>query len=390
MQISGNYILNLKFGENIVEINPQMIEDFAISQDIDRLLPTFKLSLRDATKLLAEKVPYDKNSNKVQIELCRGSDSTELNIFDFAVKRRNAVSPDDIYTIEGVLDVDEIITQIRSKYFTGNIKTNLTTIASSLGINSTEIGASLSYEKSFLQPYWTDGKLLRYLKNELIGKNQEAGYYCFLKVVRGEVILVFKSLDELLASPVKFNLMVSPKEYEDFFPVSNYRIYDNSQLLADFGAKTQTYKYFNYTTAQHIEAEIDIEDCPTLSEFILQDKDRVNSSFLYTGTGRSNDFTADFEGRVRNDFYLRSNNNIYMWASTWGIQNIAPGDIVQMMFGEAYNQGDLFVYQHSGLWMVKRVVHVIGDTFLTNLMLCRAGIDTDIENSLKESVNRMR
>lgn len=390
MQISGNYILNLKFGDNVVEINPQMIEDMAISQDIDRLLPTFKLSLRDATKLLAEKVPYDKNSNKVQIEICRGLDSTELNIFDFVVKRRNAISPDDIYTIEGILDADEIINQTRSNYYTGNIKTNLETIATRLGIESTEIGSSLSYEKSFLQPHWTDAKLFRYLKNELLGKNREAGYYCFLKVVRGEVILVFKSLDELLASPVKFNLMVSHKQYEDFYPVSNYRIYDNSQLLADFGAKTQTYDYFNYSTAKNIEAEISVEDCPTLSEFILQDKDRTNSSYLYTGTGRSNDFTADFEGRVRNDFYLRSNNNIYMWASTWGLQNIAPGDIVQVMFGEAYNQGDLFVYQHSGLWMVKRVVHVIGDTFLTNLMLTRAGIDTDIENTLKVSVNRKR
>jgi hypothetical protein len=368
-----------------------MIKELTITQDVDRLLPTFKLVLRDATKVLAEITPYDKRLNSVMIELARGSDMTEANLFNFDVKRRMAESPEDDYVIEGVLNANEMLTSHdRSKYFTGNVKTNIESIANNLGIVATEVGSSLSYEKSFLQPFWTDAKLLRFLKRELLGKNQESGYVCFIKVVKGEPTLVFKSLDELLIESVKYKLLVSPKPYGDYVPVSEYRIFDNSQLVADLGAKKQSYDYFDYSTGAFVETNVSIQDCPTLSEFLLFDGDRENDSILYTGIGRNTSFNPTYEGRVRNDFYRRANNFVHMWAGTWGLENVAPGDIVQVVFSEAFQQGNLFVYQHSGLWMVKRVVHLIGDTFLTNLLLTRAGIDTEIDTTLFESVNRRR
>ena len=391
MELAGNYTLNIRLGGTETTIAPQMIKGLTITQDIDRILPTFSATLRDSTKILAEVLPFDKTSNKVEIDLSQLSDLTEMNTFKFNVKRRHAVSPEDEYSIEGILDVDEMLTSHdRSTYYTGDIKTNLESIAENLGVNTTEIGSSLSYDKSFLQPFWTDAKLLRFLKRELLGKNGEAGYSCFVKVVRGEPILVFKSLDELLIETPKYNLIVSHKEFEDYYPISEYRIYDNSQLMADLGAKQQSYNYFNYATGQFVETNVQISDCPTLSKFLLLDNDRSNDSLLFTGIGRTNSFNSTFEGRIRNDFYLRANNFIHMWAGTWGLENIAPGDVVQVVFAEAFQQGDFFTYQHSGLWMVKRVVHLVGDTFLTNLLLCRAGIETELDTTLLESINHIR
>lgn len=391
MQVIGNYSLSLFLGDTLLNVSPQMMEEFTITQDIDRLLPTFKLSIRDATKLLLETIPYDKSTNRLRVELAQAnSEPSEVNIFNFAVKRRSTVSPGDAYTIEGVLDIEGILTEDRSKAFTGNLKTSIISIANNLGILTTEVGSSLSYDKSFLQPWWTDAKMLRYLKIEALGKDNEAGYHCHVKVVRGEPTLVFKSLGETLSGPVKFNLMVSHKEYEDYSPVSEYQIFDNSQLMQDFGAKTQSYNYFDYETGTYVEASTGVDDCPTLSEFLAIDDDNNQGSVLYTGTGRSNAFTADFLGRVKNDFHLRHNGFMQMWAGTWGLENAAPGDIVQVIFGEAFERGDLFMYQHSGLWMVKRVVHMVGNTFFTNLLLVRAGIDTDIDNTLKKSVSRQR
>jgi len=60
-----------------------------------------------------------------------------------------------------------------------------------------------------------------------------------------------------------------------------------------------------------------------------------------------------------------------------------------MYRGEVLVRGQLFLYQHSGLWLVKRVVHLIGDSFQTRLLLTRCGIDTDILTSLIEAENRI-
>lgn len=388
MLLTGNYNLNIKFGGNVVNITPQMIQELTITQDIERFLPTFRMTLLDPTRILSEILPFDKVINKVQIELSLSEDLSELNVFSFEVKRRKTGS-EEVYDVEGVLELPDFITENRSKAFTGNLKNNLESIVSDLGIKTTEIGTSLSYNKNFIQPNWSDAKLFNYLKKEITGKNGESGYYCFFKVVRGEPIFVFKSLNELLISSVKHKFIIAPKAYEDCFPISNYQVFDNSQILADLGAKNQDYVYFDYANGTYIRDQINIDDCPSLSEFLLLDSDRSNSSVLYTKTGRSNDFT-NFESRMKNDFFLRANNFIHMWATTWGLQNIAPGDIVKVVFGDSFTGGKLFAYQHSGYWMVKRVVHLVNSSFNTNLLLTRTGIDTETQNTLLTSTKQVK
>lgn len=389
MLLQGNYILNVYVGDDLIPLNPQMVEELTITQDMDRLLPTFKMALVDATKLLADVIPYDKNSNNIKIEICRSENTSNLNLFDLSVKRRSTVYPGERCVLEGALNIPKILTNRFSRSFSGSIRTSLETLAhEDLEVEDTEIGASLDYDKDFIQPNWTDAKLLNYLKANLIGAGGEAGYDCYFKNIKGRPIFTFKSLNEHLAGPVCCNFIVGHKEYQDCVPIGQYQIFDNSQLVADLGARTQSFRYFDYETGVYQEGDVDITECPVLSEFYAIDSDRSTSSVLYTATGRSNEFTSDFAGRVRNNYYSRVTNFIHMWAATWGLENTAPGDVVKVVFAEALNQGNLFIYQHSGLWLVKRVVHIIGSTFMSNLLLVRAGITTDIENTLLESPNR--
>lgn len=391
MQVVGNYTLNVEVGDNPVPLNPQMIEELTISQDIDRFLPTFSMTLIDATKTLSDIVPYDSTSNNVKIEIARQTiDSTNLNLFQFSVKRRSAVSPDDKYRIQGTLNIPQLLTNRKNRAFSGSIKNNLIDIVDQdLTIKDTEIGASIDYEKNLLQPNWTDAKFFQYLRSNLIGKGSETGYFCFVKVVRGIPVFVFKSYHELMQNPISYNFIVGYKPYLDYLPISQYEIFDDSKLLADMGAQTQQFYYFDYETGEPVYSEVSVDDCPSLSEFVLLESSGGTTGVLFDQTGRSNQFTTDFEGRVKNNYFQRVNNFVHMWASTWGLENISPGDIVRVVFSEGLVRGQLFLYQHSGLWLVKRVVHLIGDSFQTRLLLTRCGIDTDILTSLIEAENRI-
>ena len=386
MEIVGNYNLEIQIGKNLVPAIPQMIEELTISQDIERLVPTFKMRLKDNTGVLGNIMPYDRESNEVTLSFYRvGSSPDKRNVFVFYVKRRRYLS-DGSYEVEGLLKTEGLFSPYRNRAVSGNLKTQIETIASEeLGLENHEIGDSLSYVKTVLQPYWDNGFFLRYLKDRIEGKTGETCYYCFIKNVQGDPILVFKSIDEILLSEITYRFIVGASPYEGLYPVSDFRIFDNSQFRASFCSRKADYRYFDYETGTYISSQsIELDGCPSLSEYYLVDKeDDTNMSVCYLG--RSNDFTSDFSGRVGQKFYDALSNSIYMWISTWGIENIAPGDITQVLFSEALNRGKVFVYQHSGFWMVKRVVHILGSSFMTNLLLVRCGVDTDIETSLTQA-----
>ncbi len=391
MQVIGNYTLNVEIGGVPIQMNPQMIEELVIGQDIDRFVPTLSMTLVDATKTLSDLLPYDKESNSIMIEFARQTNSaTDLNTFQFSVKRRSAESPAEKYRIQAVLDVPNLLNTRKNRSFSGSIKDTLADIADQdLDIQTSEIGASLDYEKDLLQPNWTNSKFLQYLKSNLVGRNGETGYFCFVDVIRGIPAFVFKSYLELMQAPITAKFVVGSQPYLDCLPVSHYEIFDDSKMLGDMVSKSQNYHYFDYETGQSVYSEVSVDECPSLSEFILLNKEDGDTGLLYNKTGRTNQFTSNFEGRVKNHYFQTTNNFVHMWITTWGMQNISPGDVVQMVFSEGLASGQLFVFQHSGLWLVKRVVHLIGNSFQTRLLLTRAGIDTDIENSLLEAANRI-
>lgn len=390
MNVIGNYTLNVTIGGKTIPVYPQMIQELTVTLDIDRIMPTFKMVLHDATHILSQIAPYDKTSNVIGLEFTRSLDLSNLNLFEFEVKRRRVLNS-DTYEVEGLLKVPTLLTRQWTRHFSGDLRANIESIANDLSISDTEIGTSLSQDKTFVQPTWTNAKMLLYLRDNVIGRAGEAGYYCFIKNVRGSQVLVFKSLNELFLGPVSANLVVGYKRYEDFIPVTEHRIYDNSQFLADFGAQKQSYCYWDYDEGEAAIGTVNLSDCPSLSEFYLVDSDRSEDSLRLCGSGRSNDFTPNFQGRYKNLFFRKNTEMIQMWAATWGVENLSPGDIVKVLFSEALGYGEMFgAYQNSGYWMVKRVVHILGSTFMTNLLLTRCGVDTENSTTLEESVLRKR
>ena len=381
MESIGGYGLTVTIGGTIVPIQPQMIQELTISQDIDQLLPTFKMAIREPSGILGEIVPLDRDANTISLKITGTLGEDHTNEFKFAVKRRRTGSAKE-YVIEGVLDIPGLLDPARVRALTGNVSTNINSIAANeLGITNTEIGASLAVSKSVIQPSWTNAQLFRFLKANLLGVNSQSGYCCFIKNVEDTPILVFKSLDELVAQESSFNFMIGHRQYEDYRPVSEYHILDSSQFLGGFGSKIQSYRYFDYATGTYKNNSIGLTEYPSLTEQFLinEDADIEGVNFI---EGRSNGFTNDFTGKIKNGYYNRLTGLVNMWISTWGTENIAPGDIVKVVFNEAFASGDFYLYQHSGYWLVKRVVHILTTSFMTNILLTRNGIDSSIANTL--------
>jgi len=389
MQFVGGYKLTLTIGNTVVPIQPQMIQELTVSQDIDQLFPTFKMIIRDSTGLLGEIVPLDKDANTISLKITGMLGEDFCNEFKFLVKRRKTASTKE-YAVEGILNVDGLLDPTRTRALTGDVHSNITNIVTDeLGIENTEIGTSLHFDKTIIQPKWTNAQLFRYLKANLMGVNQQAGYYCYIKNVESIPTFVFKSIDELVVQDSIFNFMIGHKQFEDYRPVTEYHVLDSSQLLGGFGTKLQTYHYFDYDIGSYKSNSVCLSNYPSLAEQFLVDNDSSTEGVSFV-EGRYNDFAGNFEGKIKNSYYNRLTGLVNMWISTWGTENIAPGDIVKVVFNEAFASGDFFLYQHSGYWLVKRVVHILTSSFMTNILLTRNGIDTSIANTLLEAEHRKK
>jgi hypothetical protein len=382
MQAIGGYKLGLTIGGTYVPLQAGMVQELTITQDIDQLLPSFKMTLREPTGILGEIVPHDKDANSIGLKITGSLGEEYSNEFQFLVKRRRATFEKQ-YSIEGILNVIDLLDPPKSRALTGNVYTSISDIVSDeLKIPDAEIGQSLQYSKTIIQPWWTNAQLLRFLKGNLLGINGQSGYYCFIKNIRSLPIFVFKSLDEIVEQSVAANFMIGHKQYEDFYPVVDYQVLDSSQLISQFSAKQQSYAWFDYATGVYKSGSVGYTEYPSLSEQFLIDEDNDTQGTLELHTGRSNDFHEDFEGKIKSKYYGALTGLVSMWISAWGNESLAPGDVVKVVFNEAFASGDFYLYQHSGYWLVKRVVHVLGSSFLTNILLTRSGIDSSIENTL--------
>ncbi len=392
LELQGNYVLKIEFGGNLVPIQPQMIKEVSITQDMEHILPTFRIAFMDAGGLLTNVIPYDKDLDSVSIEVGRSLGGETLNEFRFRSLRRKGDNT-GMYEISGVLDVPELMDVSKSRGWENQeIKTVIEEIATKeLLVAGTEVGSSLAYNKTLVQPDWTTFKLFRYLKENLVGVDGQGNYYAFVKNLQSEKIFVFKSLEELYSGAIKYEFIVGEEPYGAHYPILSHQLYDNSSLLSDLSAKTQHYGYFDYNTGAYVNGSVGIEDVPGLSEFFLVNEDDNNSgSGILNAMGRSNDFTEDFQGKVKSKYFNRIGGSMSMWATTWGIESINPGDIVKVLFSESLRRGNLFVYQHTGYWIVKRVVHQFNTAFHTTLLLVRGGIDTDVDSGLIPVTKRMK
>lgn len=389
-----NYHIILKFGDIELPVTESNLRELTIVQDINKFLPEFRLKINDSTGYITHVTPFDSRMSKVRIELADTPESKDKNAFDFAVFRRmpegNQSTPASLYDIEGLLDSEGLFSPDRCRGLSGSIRSSLSRVSTEMKIDSTEISPSLEYEKVLVQPLWSNIQFLKYLKENLIGKSDEYGFKCFIKRYNARSVFVFRGLREFINDPVAYKFLLSDREQKGQNPIYSFSIYDNYKIHEIFASKKQAYKYFNYTLSEFVEGNYPASDFMSLSDYFLIDANDSEDSNCIDNTGRSNDFTADFKGKVKSSFSNRLNNLVNMWILSKGLANACPGQIVSVLFPHGAVADELYSYQYSGYWMISKVVHNIGSEFMTRLLLTRNGLDTDKNTTLLKATTRKR
>jgi hypothetical protein len=391
--LDNNYTLQVLFGGQDVAVDFQNLEELTIVQDMKKLLPEFKVRLQDAAGILTHLAPFDKTMRDVSVRFGDVSDVDNQNVLDFSVYRRlpeGAWGPTALYDIRGLLKSANVFAPNFCRGFEGTITSMLQQLAAEMGILSTQISSSLNYVKTFIQPNWNNRTLLNYLERELLGSDNDGGYNIFVKVAKGKPALVCQSHKDMMLSPVRYKFMVRDDAYQDYLPILDYQIEDNYGLCGIFGARNQEVEYVDYFTTEKKTDTYPVTDMVSLTDYYLVDGDDTAGSDSLQNNGRSNDFTRDFQGKTKSAFYGRLMELSKFWMLTYGLPNVCPGDVVQVMFAHAMDGGNLARYQFAGLWVVERVVHSVTDTFRTKLLLRRSGIDTDVPTTLIKSQKKRR
>ena len=392
----GNYHLIVKFGDQVLPLSTSVLRELTNTQDMNKLVPEFRLRIDDATGALTHLLPFDKSMSNVYIELALDSnlDTIDKNAFEFMVYIREPSgtqsTPTTEYDITGLLDVKKLFAPGESRGFSGSMKTTLETIAAELEVDSTEISSSLDYDKNILQPQWTNAQLLNNLQEYLIGSNDEYGFKCFVKNYKYDKIFTFTSLSEMITSPIAYKFILNDTAYEGQLPIYEYYIYDNYKLYGIFGIKSQDYSYFDYTNSVYTNLTENVADYTSLSDFFAIDKDDTTDNNEIIDNGRSTDFTRTSKGKVKSSYGNKLVGLVKMWITTQGLPNAVPGQTIQIFFPHGVVGDNLYSYQYSGYWLVERVVHNLGDVFLTKLLLTRHGIDTDKDTTLTAATTKKR
>jgi len=383
--ISGNYYLRFLLGPVEIPINTSVIKEFVIIQDSNKFLPTFKISLLDTGGMLTHLAPSDKNMSNTRVEIGYDASSKPDNSFDFVTIRRmpkGNTAQSSLFYIEGLLNTaNYLFGKSYCRSFTGKIKNSLTNIAiNDLKLDEVDISPSLDYEKLIIQPEWSISQLLIYLRDNISGKNGETGYRCFIKRENHKSIFVFKTLNELIDKKIEYKFIVDSNPTEDRIPVYEYEIFDNYKIFGIFSSKKQAWCYFDYDNSKYVEGENSCQDLHSLSPYFLIDKEDSEASDKIEDTGRSNDFTSNFEGLTKNSYQNRLVGLLKMWVVTPGIANLTPGTTINILFG--VSASTILSHQYSGFWLVEKVIFMFGEKFMTRILCTRGGIDTDLQTTL--------
>ena len=389
-----DFHLEVKIGADRLPLSYQHIEEFYIVQDLNKFLPSFRFKIRDAEGYLSHLVPFDRKANTITVVLGSGPIIEGTTEYKFKVYRRFPTS-DDIYDVEGLLDVEGLFAPLRTRGLSGVIRDNLSAIAvDELGLDEADVSASLDYSKNIVQPSWSNADLLRYLESNLLGLQDDAGYFCYVCCKKRKRILVFKTVKDFYSQRVKYNYIntFDPQQDEDSgevrYPIFEYKAYDNYKVIGDL--KRQDYSYFDYDNSEFKVDSIDVkdnvvsqDDYYSLTKYFLIDKDDVEDSGVGIAAGRGNDFSPNFKGRIKGNYYKRLNSLSKFWITSLGLEDIYPGDIVRIQFLD--DPSMMMSYQYHGFWMVERVIHMIGYQFATRLLLTRSGMNTMETTSLLEA-----
>lgn len=394
--LEGNYFLKVDLGGTNLGIDAQNIKEFTIVQDMKKFLPGMRVQLIDAQGILTHILPFDRAMSRLSVQIGKAIETEEVlyNDFDFMVYRRKPegqFGTSAHFDVTGLLDMETIFVPTYCRAWKRSIKAVLTDIAlNELKCDSVDISQSLDYSLHMLQPQWSNADLFVDLKRILIGNDGEGAFQIFVKRERGRSVFVCKSLKELYAGQVKYKFIVNDNPVQDYLPIVDYEIIDNYKLFGMFGSRRQSFGYYDYYASRFIEGYLEANDFYSLADYHLIDSNDTLDSARVQKVGRSSEFTPDFKNVVKYNFHNRLNDLLKMWVYTWGVPNICPGDVVQVLFGQGQVAGELQSYQYSGYWLVERVVHMFGSSHRMRLLLTRNGIDTDKDTTLLKAARKRK
>ncbi len=358
------------------------------------------MCITDSLGYYTHLMPMDKDLGRVHITLGNATAPGLANTTDFSFDvYRRFPNSDMRYDFTGLHVAGDLFTPKKTRSFSGSVKTSLETILSEAGVDETEVSSSLNYSKQLVQPNWTNGKYLNYLKENLVGKNQESCFYTFMKCVKTKRVMVFKCLRDFVNQTPKYNFAMCDGVITDqdsgttYYPILGYSIQDNYGYIGTVCGSRQESIFYDHENAQLVFDSFDIDgnsnanlNYPSLTKYFLVDKgDDPKSNITLLDAGRTNDFDPDFRGRSAHDFHKNVTNLCKLWIDTLGLNDVYPGDIVQIHFLGKRIQPDQIGYQHQGYWMVEKVVHVVGRAYMSRLLLTRNGTDSSAKHNLVQA-----
>ncbi len=364
--IGNTYYFNLKIGETQIGISPANLNSCNIITDMKRFLPYYQLSLRDEMGLLTHQMPTDSRFDKIKLSL----DPQDYVDIQFRVKREAPVGESGnqaVYETEGLLDIRNLFSPSITRGFgTKSIGEIVQQIAIEIGCDGSEVGQSAFGLKAITyQPNWSNAKFLNYLKDK-------GGYYCFILFRKNRKILVFKNIDEMtIANNFKEYIYTEATDDPRLPTARNLKIYNNAGVLREEGIYQSNYSYYDYKSGKYVFANTDIDNMKmvSLSEYYAITPEDKGLSFV-DNIGGSEQFNVAFKKQQQHK--QKINDLIKVWVDIDGDVTMEPGKIIKLKF--LFGVGtDLFSYQHSGYWLVERVIQSYGAIHITRLLLTRPG-----------------
>lgn len=391
-------------------IDMNQVDELYITQDINRFLPVLDFTLQDSAGFFTHIVPFDRDLNRVFIEVSGllGKGREDATLFEFDIHRRKPNS-DSQYTLNGMLKISNLFSPSRIRAFSEAIKNSLVELGKEMGADASEISPSLTTEKTLLQANWSNGEFINFLKDNLLGSKGEAGFYAFFKCVGLEKVFVFKNLWDMCQENPKYKFALSNTIRQDVqsekadlpvLPILDYKMFDSGMLLGTTGLSGKDYSYFDYSNSTFIRQshqmveELDgfaFDHFISLSEYFMIDiDDKVENNIPAPYYGRNNDFITIPNAQVINKHYRKLIDLSKIWITTVGVNDLCPGDIVELPVIRSYIKRADNIHTYQGYWLVERVIHILGKVFLTRLLLTRSGINTGSAPTLIRSSRRMR
>jgi hypothetical protein len=395
-QIAGlqdNYSLSFSIGGIPFQLAPQNFKSLDVIEYIDRFLPAFTITLKDASGVLANNMLNDETYGQVEIQFASAYNLQMTKDMTFRVYRKKSEGHTDQSNnimLDGLLDVKNLFApEYQRGWANVPISKILLDIGGSMEIPNYDYDPSMSAFTSIVQPRWANSLFLRWLADRLELATGEGGFFVFIDASvasdvnpRGAPRLTFRSINSFLKQTPTKTLSFDKISTSDILPIINHEVVDNNIVYNLIAPAQQPFTYFDYELGEQIEDEADVGDdsMTALSNYISFDPYLNQEGTCIDDIGRTTEFNPTYTPVIQGIVNKNANSILGLWVNTLGFTDIRCGDIVKCVTISDSDQ--MANHQFTGNWMVARIVHHLDNTYITRLLLVRPGIDTSLDTSL--------